>query len=148
MSPWLVMRRLQVQGGPAAFPLVTSQPGLPGPPPKQVMRRLQVQGRPGFPRQYSGALDCISQVGFIACFDGHFRFHLIASCPSTAPRWTATHRWEVWAVQFWYIQESENDSVPLGTMNPVLWSQMLRFWEGAACAEPPMPSFCNHNVGN
>lgn len=32
-------------------------------PLENVMRRLQVQGRPGFPRLYSGPLDCAAKVG-------------------------------------------------------------------------------------
>ncbi|GAB4821098.1 hypothetical protein N2152v2_008144 [Parachlorella kessleri] len=46
-----------VLGGLAAMLVMTATM-----PQENVMRRLQVQGRPGFPQQYRGALDCVSQM--------------------------------------------------------------------------------------
>ena len=57
----VVIRSVDSQGGQncAAGWAVELPAGSAG---VQVMRRLQVQGRPGFPRRYSGGVDCVSQM--------------------------------------------------------------------------------------
>ena len=56
-----------------------------------VMRRLQVQGRPGFPQQYRGAVDCVSQMlrkeGVASFWRGSLSSYLKVVPSIAATRW-------------------------------------------------------------